>query len=113
MAICPEPSCPAITPGGPCDQHRKERSRLKEQHRGSARQRGYSSRWDAYSKARLAKHPWCVGFPHGYHGTERVLATVTNHIVPVSRSPERFWDEANHESLCTSCNVRHSIATGG
>ncbi len=33
-----------------------------------------------------------------------VAATELDHIVPVSREPERFWDTSNWQALCRMCH---------
>ena len=81
---------------------RKANSKAYERHRGSARERGYTTAWDKYSKARLAEHPICVMCKAEGRIVE---ATVTDHIKPARRFPELFWDPTNHQSLCLSHNV--------
>jgi 5-methylcytosine-specific restriction endonuclease McrA len=100
--LCPCGCGARLTP----DQRRcQARQRRLDDQRGSAHARGYSSKWAAYSKARLRKHPWCVkcGEP----------ATVTNHIISAKARPDLFWEKSNHESLCTRCNLRQNIEREG
>lgn len=104
---------------------------MVEQRRGSAHQRGYTRRWSEYSKARLRRHPLCVGYPRGYHGytvvegengdeiinqtsdARLVLAEVTDHGESAAAHPELFWEPSNHQSLCTDCNKRKAIEVEG
>src|SRR5260370_16739800 len=37
------PGCSELTPGGPCDQHRRARQREHDERRGSSRDRGYDA----------------------------------------------------------------------
>lgn len=69
-------------------------------------------RWKLASQRNLARNPWCAGFPSGFHGADRVLAQCTDHIRPAHLHPERFFDEANHQSLCFDCNTRKGQAEG-
>lgn len=73
-----------------------------------------TERWKQLSLRRLQLHPWCVGWPIGKHGTEKVLAEVTDHIKPASLYPELFFEETNHQSLCRDCNTLKGYSeTGG
>jgi 5-methylcytosine-specific restriction protein A len=107
---CSHPHCGALTRGGKCATHR----RLADEARGSALARGYTPEWAAYSRAWLARFPFCGmrrdGLFHSEHSLctargERVRAAVTDHITPL-REGGALLDPANHQSLCTSCNVR-------
>ena len=99
---CAEPGCPALVRGvSRCPTHAATLDRA----RGTAQQRGYTAAWARYSRDRLARHPFCVGYPLGIH-PHRTKATVTDHIVSAKRAPDRFWDPTNHASLCHACNAR-------
>lgn len=63
-----------------------------------------TQRWRRYSKQRLAEHPFCE--------LCGLLAQVTDHKRPVIEAPELFWDDANHRSLCHSCNRTARLAAG-
>jgi 5-methylcytosine-specific restriction enzyme A len=107
LPFCPVPGC-TVRAHGRCAAHqqvRLEDERTYQQGRRTRHQRGYTNRWAAYSKRRLAGAPWCVGYPVGCHSVP-VLAEVTDHIVSREKAPERFWDPLNHQSLCRSCNGR-------
>jgi hypothetical protein len=66
--------------------------------RGSARQRGYTARWDRASKGFLAAHPLCCGcVAAGFV----VAATLTDHIVPHRGAAALFWDRDNWQPSCT------------
>lgn len=106
---CATPSCPEKVTRGHCAKHKRQRDRA----RGTRHERGYTNKWGAYSKARLARHPWCVGYPSGQHKPFTILADVTDHILSARAHPELFWDETNHQSLCLDCNRRKAIAEEG
>src|ERR1035437_8653173 len=40
---CTTPGCPELTPGGPCEQHRRARQREHDERRGTSAERGYDA----------------------------------------------------------------------
>ena len=72
--------------------------------RGSARERGYDSRWSAYSKWYLAQpnHQLCaLRLDEGC----AVVAQCVDHIDPPDdRHDPRFWNPENHQPACIHCN---------
>jgi len=101
---------------GPCPACRRER----EAARPGARARGYSPKWDEYSRGWLARYPWCGQRRGGFFSDEhsrcvqrgvREPAAVTDHIVPLSEGGDRF-DPTNHQSLCTGCNTAKNAPRG-
>jgi len=70
------------------------------ENRGSARQRGYDSRWERARLVYLRQFPLCVKCEaSGLF----VAATVVDHIVPHRGDQVLFWDsENNWQSLCKS-----------
>lgn len=111
VGYCSTPGCPNRAKGQ-CPDHAK--ARRQDRQTGWARTNPllHTQRWRRYSKARLARHPYCVGFPRGVH-TIQTLAQCTDHRLPWRTHPDRFWDEANHDSLCLDCNKRKNIAEEG
>jgi 5-methylcytosine-specific restriction protein A len=76
---------------------RAEQNRSYDKHRGSARERGYNTRWDKARRTFLGRHPLCVMC----EGQGRVTAaSVVDHIVPHRGDQTLFWDTANWQSLC-------------
>ena len=64
--------------------------------RGTARQRGYSARWDRYSLRFRKRHPICIACIDTIRSVEFV-----DHIIPVrGTKDELFWLPWNHQSLC-------------
>lgn len=113
MAICAERGCPVVVPNGRCQKHEKQRSVEQEQRRIPSHPLLHTNRWRETSKRNLALHPWCVGYPGGVHGNQRVLAQCTDHIKPVKDYPELCFDPSNHQSICHDCNRRKGIAEEG
>ena len=58
-----------------------------------------------YGKMRrrfLTENPLCqVCEKEGY----TVAAAEIDHVIPVEKDPDRFWDESNWEPICRSCHV--------
>lgn len=75
--------------------------------RGSAHRRGYTAAWARYSRRRLLEHPVCVSCLRDGVVTS---ATVTDHVQPWRGDVRKFWDPANHQSLCKACHD-HKTAT--
>lgn len=76
---------------------RKERGREYEQRRGSARERGYTSKWDKASKGFLRRNPICKAC----EAAGVICASeVTDHIVPHRRDSALFWDRSNWQACC-------------
>lgn len=104
---CTSPGCRALvrSPDSRCPQHKREHQRDADRRRGSARQRGYSSRWDRASKAFLARpgNELCV---ECLKQDKVVASQCTDHIIPHNGNQELFWDENNWQPLCLVCNSR-------
>lgn len=73
-----------------------------ETRRGSARDRGYTVRWERARLAYLAEHPVCIGCQSVGRGV--VGATVVDHIVPHKGDQARFWDPSNWQACCRHCH---------
>jgi 5-methylcytosine-specific restriction protein A len=67
------------------------------ENRGSARERGYNTRWDKARKTYLARNPLCVMCKREGRVTP---ATVVDHIKPHKGDQQLFWDTDNWQSLC-------------
>jgi 5-methylcytosine-specific restriction protein A len=114
MRRCLQPQCRTRIPvDGPsrCAVHLRQR----EQQRGSARERGYTHRWDVYARGFLRQHPRCGDRPpeapvtkHSRCAAEGrpVPAQHVDHITPHRGDPVLFWSRANHQALCATCHGR-------
>jgi 5-methylcytosine-specific restriction protein A len=65
--------------------------------RGTARQRGYDSRWEKARKTYLMSHPLCLMCKKDGRVTP---ATVVDHRIPHKGNQELFWDTDNWQPLC-------------
>jgi len=75
----------------------RTRNREYDQRRGSARERGYNSRWEKARKTYLMRNPLCVMCQKEGRVT---AATVVDHIRPHKGDSALFWDTDNWQSLC-------------
>jgi 5-methylcytosine-specific restriction protein A len=80
-------------------------------YRGSAHERGYTSRWVKARKAYLTINPLCVECQRVGKLTP---ANVVDHIVPHGGDMALFWDSyGNWQSLCKPCHDRKTAAEDG
>lgn len=76
----------------------RARNREYDQRRGSARERGYNSRWEKARKTYLMRNPLCIMCKREGRVT---AATVVDHIIPHKGDTALFWDtENNWQPLC-------------
>lgn len=107
--FCRHSGCTAIVSGGAsyCEAHMDEQiqaERRQDERRGSARARGYTTRWNHYSKAFLAMpgNQFCK--LHLDEGCA-VVAQCVDHIdPPIGAGDPKFWNAANHQAACIHCN---------
>jgi len=67
------------------------------ENRGSARERGYTWRWQKARATFLRNNPLCVKCREAGRITP---ATVVDHIVPHKGDSALFWDTSNWQALC-------------
>jgi 5-methylcytosine-specific restriction enzyme A len=80
-----------------CAKHKPD-ERQYDQHRGTAAERGYDSKWRKAREAYLRKHPLCV---HCEREGIVKAAEVVDHIIPHKGDSLLFWDVANNwQPLC-------------
>jgi 5-methylcytosine-specific restriction endonuclease McrA len=75
--------------------------RETDRRRPSARQRGYTSKWDTERAIYLLAHPWCVMC---LAKAMRKLATVVDHIIRHNGDLKLFWSRSNWQALCQHCH---------
>lgn len=105
---CNAPACAELVPYGTprCPKHTAQREREDRERRGSARERGYTSRWERYRAAYLKRHPLCVEcaegvpFSNGTPVTRVTPAVVVDHIVDHKGDHRLFWNPENHRPVC-------------
>ncbi len=69
-------------------------------------------RWRRLSRAYLAEHPLCVGYPRDVHAGLPAVAYVTDHVLSVRTHPEQQWAVGNLQPLCRDCHARKSATEG-
>lgn len=91
--------------------------RTLDRARGTARQRGYSRRWDVAAARFRDTFPLCGECYDGHpvmstcHDEHRpVVATVVDHKVPHRGDYRLFWDMRNWQSLCAECHAKKTAA---
>ena len=107
--FCRHAGCGTLTDhvSGYCEEHRAEWDEMnarRDRRRGTAYERGYDRRWNAYSRWYLRQpgHQLCV--LHLDTGCA-VIAQCVDHIVPpAGRNDPLFWDSTNHQPACIHCN---------
>lgn len=69
--------------------------------RGSARERGYTTRWEKARAGFLRSHPLC----RSCQQAGRIQpASVVDHIVPHKGDQSLFWRSDNWQPLCKRCH---------
>lgn len=102
---CAQPGCPRLVmQGARCDVHRRDHDRQLSDRRGTARQRGYDSRWERFRKFALARlGPLCI---ECLKQGRTVVARELHHIISLRDGGARL-DLDNVAPLCAACHRRH------
>ncbi|MVB12344.1 hypothetical protein CAFE_30770 [Caprobacter fermentans] len=95
--------CPNTTsnPNGYCDEHQA----LARERRGSARKRGYDTRWEKFRARYLREHPLCVDCEAEHRLTP---STEVHHIHRLRDYPELKYAESNLMALCHQCHSKRT-----
>lgn len=103
MRICNHPGCSILVESGYCDKHKKQVQKARDQHRGSAHQRGYTYRWYQYTKVFLSR-PENVFCKLQLPGCNNIAECVDHIDPPNGPYDTKFWDTNNHQGACIHCN---------
>ena len=107
---CRRFNCAVLTDGSYCPKHKRERKRVVDKGRPSARKRGYTSIWEKARKVFLEENPLCkIDLDHG----RTVAANVVDHVIPHRGDQNIFWDQSNWQALCTTCHNRKTATEAG
>lgn len=104
---CNRAGCPELTADRYCPQHtqaaKQEWRASLEAKRGTARERGYTTRWDKARATFLRRNPLCTVCKVAglIKGSELV-----DHIIPHRGDKRLFWDHNNWQPLCEPCHRR-------
>jgi 5-methylcytosine-specific restriction protein A len=95
--MCPHCQQAYTPPTCPC---RRTANQQHDIRRGTARERGYDTRWEKARKAFLKSNPVCrIKGPKC-----KTIATVVDHIRPHRRNKTLFWDRSNWQPACEPCH---------
>jgi 5-methylcytosine-specific restriction endonuclease McrA len=127
---CPTPGCPALTHGGSCEEHRRERQREHDERRGTATERGYDRDHRRLRILCFERDGWqcvdCTWEPDivrvfreaglGSPPTNSVLAELrdsfnhgerhlhADHQIPIAERPDLRLDLNNMQTRCDGCH---------
>jgi len=104
-SACLHPRCPNLAVrGGYCEDHQTERrKRTADDHRGSARQRGYTRAWERLRAYVLQREPLCR--PCQERGIVRP-ATLVHHLDPIREGNTNLPPLDRLVPLCEACHAR-------
>lgn len=105
MQVCPTPGCPTLTVAGRCPACLAKASHS----RGSARAKGYDTRWQRTRQAYLRAHPYCecddcTAKPM----LLRPVATEVNHLDGLGPLAPRGHDWTNLQAMTKAHHSRHT-----
>ncbi|MER8262722.1 HNH endonuclease signature motif containing protein [Streptomyces griseus] len=105
LQVCPTPGCHTLTAHGRCPSCQASASSL----RGSARAKGYDSRWERTREAYLRANPYCAcGDCMLLPALLRPVATEVNHIDGLGPNGPRGHDWTNLQAMTKACHSRHT-----
>lgn len=109
---CRHRGCTEIVHGSYCQAHRIEGRRPSDQaadaRRGSARERGYDTRWEHF-RAWFLNQPGNQVCAVCMSQCRVTPAELVHHILPVKERPDLRLTASNCQSLCRACHeVIHS-----
>lgn len=89
----------------------KEQQAFYDKHRGSARKRGYDSRWDKASKSFRRQHPLCE---YCEANGKVKAAELVDHLYPHRKFKDVFWLKHWWVASCKDCHdgMKQSIEAG-
>lgn len=103
--LCNRTGCRGLVQNGICSVCGTS-GKVKE-FRPGPRQRGYTKRWERYSRRYRRRNPLCVVCLAAARTTSvEGKNGVTDHIIPHRGDMKLFWDPNNHQSLCKPCHDR-------
>lgn len=99
---CSTPGCPTLVQGGgTCGPCTSETRRRYDARRGSARERGYDSRWEGMRRRHLRIEPFCRQcMAEG----KAVVGKVVDHVIPHRGARWLFDMPENLQTLCLPCH---------
>jgi 5-methylcytosine-specific restriction protein A len=124
---CRYPNCrELLDKSGYCAKHQSLVRKQSDDRRGSASERGYTSKWQKAREGYLRNHPLCEC--EDCKSNSRVMASqVVDHIIPhrlkeakdsgdavrIARAIELFWDRNNWQAMSITCHNRKTAQEDG
>ena len=114
-SICTAPGCGTLVyGGGRCPDCMAQTRRERDKTRGNGTQRGWSTKWAAFSKAYLIEHPLCecdecAQLPPW----QRPASTDVDHIDGTGRTGARAYDKSNLMALSHAHHARKTAREDG
>lgn len=106
---CKHIGCRNLTKDTYCDKHKRVKPKTEyESKRPNANRRGYTYKWNQYSKAYLLHHPLCV---ECLKNGDLTPSEVVDHIKDHRGDKRLFWDKKNHQALCKRCHDKKTATT--
>lgn len=72
--------------------------------RGHAAARGYTYRWQQYTKRFLLENPFCIVCAAPSRCTDHIIPVLQDGSDESAGSDELFWEWWNHQPLCKRCH---------
>lgn len=113
-SLCSVPGCGNLVASGRCAEHRAEGRREAEARRPKGHGKPYDSRWAAFAKAFLKRHPLCeceecAALPQW----RRPTATDVDHMDGRGPTGPRGYDERNLQALSHAHHSRKTALHDG
>ena len=109
---CTHGGCRELTQNTKCPKHETLEAKESDSRRGTARERGYDSRWSKASRTYLRSHPICQCLECKANN-KLTPATVVDHIIPHRGDMVLFWDTSNWQSMSKRCHDRKTATHDG
>ena len=109
---CTYPGCHTLVESGQsrCPTHTIAVRAQYDARRGTSTERGYNARWRRLRQWFLNSHPLCAECNRNGILT---AASVVDHIMPHRGDMALLYDQANLQSLCTTCHNRKTATEDG
>lgn len=96
---CQHPGCGVLGKGTYCEPHTQQRGRERD----TKRPRRGGRRWRKLRDLKLRTNPIC-------QLCNAALGMEVDHIIPISKAPEREFDWLNLQSACHDCHLAKTAA---
>lgn len=107
---CAHPACAALVQVGQryCPAHAPAHKQDYARRHPEYQELYNNQRWRDYRKMFLAEHPLCVNFAECKQPADTV-----DHKEPHHGEWDKFWNPANHQSMCSQCHNKKTAKESG